>query len=253
VEVQTAGGRSIEIPEGARRLLTSLAWNPNDLVFDDTAVDRIWDSPWPQHPRQTLYTHAARLRKALREAAGGEEQPITVCRRRGGYLLSCEQTAIDLFDFRGMVQRARAHERNGEPDRAIHLYDEALALWRGAPLSGLQTAWADSARAALGHEYRAAIVNLVSLALEQNSCDDYLPVLHRFSADHPLDERIAGLLMVTLYRSGRQDEALNCFQAIRQQMIARLGDEPGPELRTLHARILKRDVVLRTREFSPAG
>lgn len=250
VEVRTSKGEPVDIPEGARRLLTSLAWNPNDLVSDDTMVDRIWDSAWPQHPRQTLYTHAARLRKALREAADGGA-PIEVNRRRGGYLLSCDDDAIDLFRFRETVQRAKHHARAGEPAEALRLFDEALSLWRGTPMNGHSSSWADSVRTALGHEYRAAIVSLVNVNLTSGSCDEHLPVLHRFSADHPLDERIAGLLMITLYRSGRQNEALDCFRAIRRQMIARLGDEPGQELRTLHAQILKRDSSLRSGDFVP--
>ncbi|MEU6769526.1 BTAD domain-containing putative transcriptional regulator [Streptomyces sp. NPDC046853] len=249
VEVRTGKGEAVDVPEGARRLLTCLAWNPNDMVTDDTMVDRIWDSCCPQHPRQTLYTHAARLRKALREVAD-TELPVEVHRRRGGYLLSCDETAIDLFRFRGTVQRARAHARAEEPQEALRLFEEALALWRGMPLSGLSSHWADSVRAALGHEYRAAIVRLIGLSLRHGGCDEYLPVLHRVSADHPLDERIAGLLMITLYRSGRQGEALDSFSAIRRQMIDELGDEPGQQLRSLHAQILKRDSSLHIDDFA---
>ncbi len=245
VEVRTSDDELVEMPEGARRLLASLSWNPNDMVSDDIMIDRIWDSVLPQSPRQTLYTHAARLRKALREAGDGDTS-ITVDRRRGGYLLSCDESAIDLFRFRQASQRAKSHGRAGEADEALAFFDEALLLWRGTPLSGLRSRWATSVRAALAHEYRAALTGLVNVGLSKETYDDYLSVLHRFCADHPLDEGIAGLLMITLHRSGRQEEALNCFRTIRQQMIDRLGDEPGRELRTLHAQILKREPVLLT-------
>lgn len=251
VEVRTREEELVEVPEGARRLLASLAWNPNDMVSDDTMIDRIWESTLPQSPRQTLYTHAARLRKALREAGDGKA-PIEVDRRRGGYLLSCDDSAIDLFRFRGTFQRAKSHGRAGEAHQALTLFDEALMLWRGTPLSGIRSSWATSVRATLAHEYRTALVGLVNAGLSNGTYDDHLPLLHRFFADHPLDEKIAGLLMITLHRSGRQEEALNCFRTIRQQMIDKLGDEPGQELRTLHAQILKREPSLLTAHFAQA-
>ncbi|MGW0410553.1 AfsR/SARP family transcriptional regulator [Streptomyces collinus] len=245
IELRTAGGDRIPASPAVGLLLAALAWSPNAFVADDELVDRLWEDGSPAHPRNALYTLATRLRKAL-DPAGTGGAACAVVRRRGGYLLSIDEEAIDVRRFRTRVRRARDAACRGTDEEALRLYEGALAQWRGDPLSGLRTAWADAVRVALGHEWRSALLNGVEVALRLNRHDDYLPQLQRLAALHPLDERVSGLLMLALHRSGRQNEALQCFHRLRFELVRGLGDEPGPELRALHERILRRDERLVT-------
>ncbi|MGW1280422.1 AfsR/SARP family transcriptional regulator [Streptomyces tsukubensis] len=240
VEAHTPAGDRIVLPESARHFLASLAWRPNHFVTDETMAERLWDHEAPQHPRQTLYVHATRLRKAL--GCGAEPADgIAVVRRRGGYLLAVAHETVDLHRFRTSVLRAKDAERAGDPDRALRHFDEALSLWRGDPLSDLNSSWARSVRVTLRHEHRAVLTGRAELGMRAGRHAEHLPALQQLALSHPLDERVAGLLMLALYRSGRQAEALDHFQLVRSRMVARLGDGPGPSLAELHGRILRRD------------
>ena len=236
VEVRTPSGSRVSMSNGVGRLLAATAWTPNALVADEEVIERLWETQLPEHPRNALYTLATRLRKAL---------GLELIRRYGGYALAVDEEVVDTSRFRRLVTQAKDTQRRGEAERALALYGEALTLWRGEPLSNMKTAWADAARLTLRHEHRNAVIGAAELSLRLGRCDECVAPLHELATRHPLDEHVVGLLMLALHRSGRQEEALSCYRATRALMIDLLGDEPGPELRSVHERILCRSESLR--------
>ncbi|MFI6276009.1 BTAD domain-containing putative transcriptional regulator [Streptomyces sp. NPDC050988] len=243
VEVRKSAGSRISLPDGARRLLAGLSWAPNDFVADEQVIERVWERDTAQHPQQALYNVAARLRKALR--CLGNAGDVELTRRRGGYILVVDEAAVDLSRFRMLAQQAKDAGRRGEDETALKLYGEALSLWRGEPFSEIKTPWADSVRATLRHERRDALGRSAELGLRSGRHEEYVPALHQLAAAHPWDEKVAALLMLALYRSGRQGEALRQFRLIRSTLVDVTGDEPGQELRDLHDQMLRRDPCLR--------
>jgi DNA-binding SARP family transcriptional activator len=240
VELHAADRKLVSVSPAVGLLLAALAWSPNTFVSDQDVIDRIWEARPPLHPRNALYTLTTRLRKAL-QSADMEHGSCDVARRRGGYVLVVEDEAVDTFRFRALVREARRMAFRGQDEEALKLYEAALAQWRGDPLCDIHTTWAMAARASLFHEWRSVLLTSAELGLRMRRYDDYLSPLNHLVTRYPLDERAASLLMLALYQSGRVDEALQCFQAIRCKLIEELGDEPGPELRALHERILLRN------------
>ncbi|MFH8800111.1 BTAD domain-containing putative transcriptional regulator [Streptomyces sp. NPDC017936] len=257
VEARTRSGDRLPLPHGTRLLLTALAWAPNTFVSDEALIERVWPERRPQHPRDALYIQATRLRKALRPEgpAGPDGDGFELSRRRGGYVLAIDEERVDTARFRALVRRAQHAVRAGETGTALGLYGRALDLWRGEPLSDVRTAWAESARVALRREHREALVGSTELYLRSGRHEECLPQLHWLAEMHPFDEKVTGLLMLALYRGGRQADALDCFRTLRLRMTDLLGCEPGPELRALHERILSGapDLLLRPPTPAPAA
>ncbi|MCQ4203029.1 AfsR/SARP family transcriptional regulator [Streptomyces coelicoflavus] len=242
-ELRAADGRNIAVSPTVSRLLATLAWSANSFVTDEDTIRRVWESRIPVRPRDALYTLVTRLRKALR-SVGAPGTPCDVVRRPGGYTMVATEESVDVLGFRALVRQARNAQCRGAEEAALQFYEQALALCHGRPLSDVRTAWADAARITFEQELRTVRTNSAELALGLGRCGDYVPLLHELAAAHPLDERIASLLMLALHRSGRQDEALRCFRSTRARLVAELGVEPGSRLRMLHERILRRDEVV---------
>ncbi|MCX4764759.1 AfsR/SARP family transcriptional regulator [Streptomyces sp. NBC_01275] len=246
VEARAHSGDKLPLPHGTRLLLAALAWAPGTFVSDEALIERVWPERRPQHPRDALYIQATRLRKAL-QPDGQAGQGFELARKRGGYVLVVDEHSVDTSRFRALVRQAQHTARVGETEAALDLYGRALELWRGEPLSDVRTAWAESARVALRREHREALVGSTELYLRSGRHEECLPQLHWLAEMHPFDEKVAGLLMLALYRGGRQADALDCFQLLRLRMVDLLGCEPGPEVRALHGRILSGDPRLQGR------
>jgi hypothetical protein len=144
---------------------------------------------------------------------------------------------VDVHRFRALVPEAEAQ-------RSTALYDEALTLWRGDPFAGLDTPWADTTRRTLAAELLSAQLDRTDLVLEDGGHNAVLAEAAERAAAHPLDERVAGRLMLARYRAGRQAGALEEFDRIRRRLADEFGAGPGPTLRRLHQRILTTDPTL---------
>jgi tetratricopeptide (TPR) repeat protein len=131
------------------------------------------------------------------------------------------------------------------------LLEQALGLWHGEPFTTMGTPWLDRIRTGLQAERRAAQLDYNDHKLQLCQHGDLLPALATDAAEHPLNERLAGQLMVALYRSGRQTDALDVYRRTRTALVSELGVEPAPDLRQLHQRILAADPVLTTTRPSP--
>ncbi|HEX8870973.1 MAG TPA: BTAD domain-containing putative transcriptional regulator, partial [Lentzea sp.] len=127
---------------------------------------------------------------------------------------------------------------------AACLIDEALGLWRGEPFDGADTPWFVSLRAALVEERFTAWLRRNDIALRAGGHSELVPLLTAAAAEHPLDERLAGQLLLALYRDGRQAEALRCYEDLRVRLAEELGTDPSPELRLLHLQMLTADAAI---------
>ena len=226
------------VPVGHTRqkaVLAVLLAEVGRVVPPDRLVERVWGERPPVRARSVLRTYLSNLRRAL------EPTGIAITWQDTGYRLTAAADSVDLHRFRRLLAQARDA---GDPRQALDLADEALALWRGEPLAELDTSWARSAREHLSREWTVASADRVDWALACGRHGDLLPELSTRAGEHPLDERLAGQLMLALYRSGRQADALECYRRVRHELAEELGADPGPALQQLHQRVLAADPAL---------
>lgn len=239
VELRASGKSIAAIPEKIRQFLAALAWQPNQLLSDETVIRNIWaDSP-PQNPRAVLYTYASRLRQLFREYEKLDRSPLV--RHSGGYVLDVDPRCIDLHRFRLLVSQGRQASRARDDWAAIELFDQALHLWGTVPLANIRSSWATIARVGLEHERLAVLVDQLRTMLLLGRHLEVLPLLRALVAKNPLDEKLTAMLMVALCRCGRSSEALHLFREIRKRLIEELGIYPGAPLQDLHNKILSED------------
>lgn len=231
------GGRAVDIgPARQRCVLAALVVDANRTVSLEQLVDRVWGDRPPPRARPTLYSYLSRLRGVL---AGADDAGIT--RRPGGYVLGISEAAVDLCRFHRLVAQARAHD---DDDLALELFGQALALWRGDAFATLDTPWLAAIRHTVNRERLAAVLDHSDVALRRGRHARLLVELLPHAAEYPLDERLAGQLMLAMYRCGRQAEALERYQQVRHGLAEELGIDPGPPLRQLYQRILTADPAL---------
>jgi DNA-binding SARP family transcriptional activator len=221
-----------------RALLAVLLVHANEVVSADRLIESVWGEHRPATAAKTLQVHVSRLRKALGRAGRLES-------RAGGYVLELTAGELDLDRFRELVaEGVRALERN-QPRAAGELLREALALWRGPPLADF--VYDSFAQAEIGRldELRLeAVERRIEADLALGRQRAVIGELEALVREHPLRERLCGHLMLALYRSGRQAEALEVYQAARSALVEELGIEPGRPLRELHQQILRQETAL---------
>lgn len=212
-----------------RALLALLLLNAGHVVTTDAIVEALWGTDPPRTAVTSLQNFVSQLRKIV----GG-----VLVTRPGGYLLDVDASHVDATRFRALVEEARGLE----PAVAAQQLRAALALWRDEPLQELRYAdWAQADLAQLAELRLTALEQRIEADLEQGLHGELVPELEALVREQPLRERLHGQLMLALYRSGRQAEALQVYQGARRALVAELGIEPGPVLQSLHAQILRQD------------
>jgi DNA-binding SARP family transcriptional activator len=236
------GERQLELGGPKRRaVLALLLLHANEVVGADRLVDQLWGEKAPRNAAGALHTHVSRLRKEL-----GSDMVAT---RAWGYVLRTDPGALDLERFEQLV---RVSESLPARERAGSLR-EALALWRGTPLEDLAFEPALATDVARLEELRLTVLeNRIDADLEAGNHAGLVGELEALIAEHPLRERLRGQLILTLYRNGRQAEALEVYRETRRVLADQLGLEPSSELRELERAILQHDPALRARPSSPA-
>ena len=230
-------GRDIDIGHSRQRcVLVALLVEANQTVPADHLLDRVWADRPPQRARNALSGYVSRLRQVL---AVTDEAAIS--RRNSGYRLTVDPLAVDLGRFRHLVAQAHAVP---DPEDAVAWFDQALALWRGEAFATLDTHWLAGVRAILATERLTAELDRNDLALGLGRHLALLSELSSRAAEQPLHERLAGQLMLALYRSGRQAAALHHYEQVRLALADDLGTDPSPPLRHLHQQILTADLEL---------
>ncbi|GAA1897576.1 AfsR/SARP family transcriptional regulator [Actinomadura bangladeshensis] len=223
-----------------RCALAVLAVDCGRPVQPDTLAARIWGSGGrPEHARATLTSYLSRLRRRLRETGA----PL-LRHDPAGYVLAVDADAVDLHRFRRLCRQARAIAESGDDEEARGLLREAAGLWQGEPLAGLTGDWARHMRVSLEEEFHATVLERIDTELRLGLHTEVVGELVRLSAAHPFDEKVAGLLMTALYRCDRPSDALAVYARVRALLAEENGTEPGPGLRELQERILRRDVGL---------
>ncbi|MFD9903208.1 BTAD domain-containing putative transcriptional regulator [Streptomyces sp. NPDC059063] len=229
-----------------RQVLAALLVDANRTVPVDQLADRVWADRPPQRFRSTLYSYLSRLRQALQQAEGAGAR---IDKEPGGYRLTVDPAAVDLHRFRDLVAQARAA---GDGEAALARYGQALGEWRGEAFAGLDTPWFNALRETLARERLAAELDRNDLALRQGRHGALLAELTATAEAHPLDERLAGQLMLALHGSGRSADALGHYRRTRERLAEELGVDPGTPLQELHQRILTGDPHL-TPPHSPTA
>jgi YVTN family beta-propeller protein len=220
-----------------RALLTILLLHANEVVSTDRLVEEIWGENRPETGPKALQVAVSQLRKTLPPSADGR-----LATRAPGYVLRVEPGELDRDRFERLVAEG-AREPDAEK-RAASLR-EALALWRGPPLADLAyESFAQPAIAHLEEERLAALEERIDADLEAGRDAALVGELEGLVARFPLRERLRGQLMLALYRSGRQADALDVYQDARRTLVEDLGVEPGPELQALQKAILDHDPAL---------
>ncbi|TWF81680.1 putative ATPase [Pseudonocardia hierapolitana] len=227
-------GRDLDAGHARQRsVLAALLVDVGRPVQADQLVDRVWADRPPYRARNALSAYLSRLRRVLADADG-----VRISREPGGYVLAADPLAVDLHRFRHLAGRARGA---GDAAAAAALFDEALGLWSGEPLAGLDTPWAQGVRAAAEAEQLAVVLDRNDAALAAGRHAELLAGLAAALRAHPLDERLAGQLMLAQHRSGRQADALETHRQVRERLVDELGADPGPALRAVHQQILGGD------------
>lgn len=226
------GGRRVELgPARQRCVLAALAVDVNRTVSVEQLTERVWGAEPPRQSRATLHSYLSRLRQACTAA-------ITLAGRPAGYVLVADESSVDLLRFRKLRDQARNLTDDEEIARIL---TEAVALWRGEPLTGIGGDWADLTRDLLTHERDAAELDLADARLRLGQGPELLATIATRATKRPLDERVAAQHMQALAQAGRVSEALEEFRAVRTRLVAALGTEPGVELRKLHENLLLSD------------
>jgi YVTN family beta-propeller protein len=240
--------------EKQRAVLTILLLSRNEVVSADRLIDDLWGEAPPASALPTLRAYVSRLRKAL---AGNGASPGSVgvsapASRAGvlvskghGYLLDVAPGELDLERFQAMADRGRDALAAGQPEQAARLLRQALELWRGPVLADFAYApFAQAATGQLEELHLAAVEDRLEADLAVGQARELIGELRDLVERHPLRERLRGQLMLALYRSGRQAEALGVYQEFRRALSEQLGLEPTPSLDQLQLAILGHDPAL---------
>ncbi|MFI9385424.1 AfsR/SARP family transcriptional regulator [Kutzneria sp. NPDC052558] len=243
-----------EIELGAprqRAVLAVLASNAGRAVSRTELIDSLWGEHAPASAEGSVHTYIAGLRRAL-EPDRTHRAPSQVLASSGsGYLLRLPEDQVDLTAFESHLAAMR--QAAGDPQSALRHVDSAIALWRGAPLSGIPGPFSELERTRLAELYLSAVEHRAGLMLQTGRATDVVAELSRVVHEHPLREKLRGLLMSGLYQCGRQAEALEVYAETRRLLAAELGVEPGRELRQLHEQILANDPGLAGHARRPAA
>jgi DNA-binding SARP family transcriptional activator len=235
-EVMGTGGPVALRGAKRRGLLACLVVHAGQPMSTDWLVTELWGDDGPDGAARTVQTYVSQLRKLVRSDG------VCLETRPGGYVLEIPLEQIDAYRFERDVTAAGTQP---DPSRRLKVLDTALALWRGPPLREFAGAgWADREASRLEALHIQALQRRFDALLDQDRAGEAAAELEHTARAHPLDERLWAQLMLALYRSGRQADALGAYQQVRRHLVDELGIEPGPELVALEQRILDHDATL---------
>jgi DNA-binding SARP family transcriptional activator len=246
------GERRLPLGGGKQRaLLAILLLEANRVVSTDRLIEELWPERPPGRPQTAVQGYVSDLRKVL-ELKRGPDEPFQILTTRGpGYLLRVDPAELDLRRFERLLEEGTQALAEGRADRAALTLREALALWRGPPLADFTyEPWAQSAIARLEELCLACLEERIEADLAVGRHGELVGELEALVAEHLLRERLHGQLMIALYRSGRQAEALNVYQRARRTLVDELGIDPTLALQQLEKRILTQDSSL---DLAPAA
>ncbi|WP_081241107.1 AfsR/SARP family transcriptional regulator [Streptomyces viridosporus] len=232
VRIRDAAGREV-VPPGSkqRALLAALVIHAGELLSAERLTEELWGGALPANAPNALHAHVARLRRLLPARPGPAEGPEWITTLPSGYVLRLGTATTDVERFGRLSSEGRAQVAS-DPPRAARLLRRALSLWHGPALQDVGAGPICAREADRLEEMRLCTLEMLHEAnLRLARHGEIIGELERLTADHPLRERFYDLLMVALYRSGRQAEALGVYERARRCLVTALGIEPGPALR----------------------
>lgn len=246
-------GRELEVGGPRQRaVLAVLAVRAGRVVSRGELIDAVWGDAPPASAESGVHSYVSGLRRALEPSRAPRAAGSVLTKVGPGYLLRLEPAGLDADVFGQRLAEARRLRAAGESAGSAGTYAGALGLWRGTALSGIPGPFAETQRVRLEEARLAAAEEHADVRLELGQDGQLAGELAALVRAHPLRERLRGLLMLALYRCGRQADALTCFREARRVLAGELGVEPGPELQRLHQQILAADPAL-TRPAVAAG
>jgi YVTN family beta-propeller protein len=236
------GGKAIPVTGRRQRLLIALLLiQPNEVVSRDRLIEELWQGNPPATAENALHGIVSQVRKLL-ESPG---RPLPLVTRPPGYALEIDPEAIDSHRFVRLLERGREALAGGQPESGARLLREALGCWRGRPFEDLGDPPFARAEAAHLEELRLqAFEDRIEADLRLGRAGELVPELQTFVGREPYRERLRGQLMLALYRSGRQADALASYRDARRLFVDELGIEPSRELQELEQAILRQDPSL---------
>ena len=230
-----------------RRLLALLALRQGREVSTDELIDGMWPDTVSAGAGATLQSHVARLRRSL-------GHPELIATGASGYQLVVEPSGVDAVRFEQAITSGRDALERGEPVSARQHFAGAVDLWRGRPYAEFHGSAVLEIEATRLEQLR--LDALVGLLTAELACPDVEPPVAQLQALvglHPSHESLWALLMLALYRSGRQADALAAYQQVRTHLVEELGLEPGRELQEMEGKILAGDAALEPARARPGG
>jgi DNA-binding SARP family transcriptional activator len=238
-------GRAVRLGGGKQRALLALfLLHRGEALATDRLIDELWGERPPAGAAKTVQVYVSRLRRAL---AGGEGDDLAalIATREHGYVLELDPDRLDAYRFERLVAEGRGELAAGRPERAAAALERALSLWRGRPLADLTyEPFAQREIARLDDLRVGALEQLIEARLALGAHAELVGQLEALIAEHPYRERLRAQLMLALYRSDRQADALQAYQDARRTLVEELGIEPGERLRELERAILAQDPAL---------
>jgi DNA-binding SARP family transcriptional activator len=249
--VVRCGGAAVPVAPGKQRaVLAVLLLNAGRVVGVDELAETLWGAGPPPSARVSVQNYVGKLRKALGKAGRARisTQP------GGGYQIRAAAGEVDVSRFEALLAAARTAAADGSWQAAAGQAREALALWRGEPLADAGSEVLTAQEVPRLTEMRLqALETRVEADLQLGGHAGVIAELRQLTGLHPLREHLHGLLMLALYRDGRQGEALAAYQQARDVLVTELGAEPGAGLRELQQQILTADPVLSVASPAPAA
>jgi predicted ATPase len=226
-----------------RAVLALLALAEGRVVSVDALVEALWGERPPATAVNTVQVHVSALRKALAAVSGGRHE--TIARDGGGYRLAVSALSLDHVRFVRLTGDGGVLLARGDAALARAVFAEALALWRGPALADFEyDEWAQSGARRLEDGRLSCLEGRVEAELALGRHSELVGELEALVAEHPERERFTAQLLLALYQSGRQVEAIDVYRRARARLVDELGIEPSPELQALNRRILNQDETL---------
>lgn len=241
---------------GARQrgLLELLLLHSNTVVSTEEIIERLWGSSPPENVRNSIQVGISKLRKTLQRSGEREGSAPVLVTHPGGYAIHIEPETLDLTRFDRLSADGRGALARDDFPTAAARFREALVLWRGTPLADFaDEPFAHSEAAALEDSRLAALEDRIEADLALGRHGELVHELEGLVARYPLRERFRAELMLALYRSGRQAEALEAYKDARRQLVEQLGIEPGITLQELERAILRQDPTLEAPRLRDLG
>ena len=230
------------VPGKEQALLAVLLLHRNERIAIARLTDLLWDESPPESAPKMIQIYVSRLRRTLVGEAGRQQRLVT---EGAGYRLRVEPGELDLDRFEQLRAEARDELAAGDPSLAVAKLREALSLWRGPPLGNVAEArFLEQEGARLDELRLSAVEERIEEELALGEGPELVEELETILRQHPLRERPAAQLMIALYRSGRQAEALSINKQTRNRLVDELGIEPGRALKELEQAILRQDAAL---------